>query len=131
MDAATRRLARDRAGDRCEYCGLAQGDLPYARFHVEHIVPRQHGGSDDDANLALSCHHRNSHKGPNLAGIGPSSGSICRLFNLRQDPWGEHFEWQGLLLVGRTPIGEVTVRVLAINAPERVELRACLRRSEG
>lgn len=128
MDVATRRLVRLRAGDRCEYCGLTQDDVPYARFHIEHIVPRQHGGSDDPANLALSCHHCNLHKGPNLTGIDPATGSICRLFNPRLDAWDNHFAWHGPVVIGTTPIGTVTIHVLAMNSPERVELRASLSR---
>jgi 5-methylcytosine-specific restriction endonuclease McrA len=29
---------------------------------IEHIVARQHGGSDDPANLALACPECNSHR---------------------------------------------------------------------
>lgn len=50
MDAATRRLVRERAQDQCEYCRLSQEVQPYVIFHVEHIVPRKHGGSDDPMN---------------------------------------------------------------------------------
>jgi hypothetical protein len=35
----------------------------------------------------------------------------------------DHFRWEGLYLVSRTPIGRVTVAVLKINDPFRVELR--------
>lgn len=76
MDAATRNLARARAGDRCEYCRLHQSIVPLATFHAEHIIARQHGGTDDASNLALSCHHCNLHKGPNLTGIDPETGRI-------------------------------------------------------
>jgi hypothetical protein len=30
------------------------------RFHVEHIVPRQHGGTDDPNGLALACDRCNA-----------------------------------------------------------------------
>ena len=66
MDASTRKLVRDRAGDRCQYCRIHQDDEPFFPLHVEHIVAKQHRGSDDPQNLALSCHHDNDHKGPNL-----------------------------------------------------------------
>jgi predicted restriction endonuclease len=55
MDRATRRLVRDRAGQRCEYCGLPQQALPLALFHVEHVTAKQHGGSDDADNLLISA----------------------------------------------------------------------------
>jgi 5-methylcytosine-specific restriction endonuclease McrA len=57
MNAGTRDMVRGRDGHRCEYCGLAQSAIPLATFHIEHITAKQHGGSDDPDNLALSCHH--------------------------------------------------------------------------
>jgi hypothetical protein len=42
----------------------------------------------------------NAHKGPNLSGLDPESGALVRLFNPRQDWWDEHFERNGVLIVG-------------------------------
>jgi len=53
----------------------AEGIFRPRRFHVEHIVPKQHSGSDDAENLALACEWRNLHKGPNLAGIDEMTGT--------------------------------------------------------
>ena len=50
MEAAVRDLVRRRAVNRCEYCRLPQSALPHAPFHVEHVVAKQHGGSDDPVN---------------------------------------------------------------------------------
>jgi hypothetical protein len=123
MDRVTRRIVTERAGQRCEYCGMAQEAVPLARFHVEHIIARQHGGSDDEANLALACHHCNLHKGPNLTGIDPETRAVVRLFHPRLDARDVHFQLQGRFVVGLTPIGRATVRTLAMNYPEMVELR--------
>lgn len=68
MDAAARKLVRERAGNRCEYCLLGQEDSDLTH-HIEHIVARQHGGSDDVDDLALACHRCNLCKGPNLSGV--------------------------------------------------------------
>ena len=57
MDAKTRARGWERAGHRCEYCQLRQDDSPLALLHVEHILPRFHGGSDDLDNLALARSH--------------------------------------------------------------------------
>src|SRR5215211_294900 len=65
MTTFIRELVRGRAGNRCEYCHLPQEALPFATFHVEHIIATQHGGSDDETNLALSCDRCNFSKGPN------------------------------------------------------------------
>jgi len=45
------------------------------------------------------------------------------LFNPRRHKWVRHFRWQGGYLLGRTPIGRVTIAVLNMNAPFRVALR--------
>ena len=84
MKARTHALVWSRAGHRCEYCRLQQEDEPFYRLHVEHIVAKQHGGTDDPDNLALACHHDNEHKGPNLSGIDPQTGKVVRLFHPRR-----------------------------------------------
>jgi len=126
MDAATRNLVRERAGGRCEYCGLLQSAVPLTTFHVEHITAKQHGGLDDPSNLALSCHHCNLHKGPNIAGLDPETGQLIALFHPRQHAWPEHFTRRGIIIDGRTPIGRTTVRVLAMNSPQQLEARSDL-----
>jgi hypothetical protein len=110
MDPALRSLVRRRAAERCEYCRIHQDADPFFRFHIEHIIPRQHGGSTDATNLALACHHCNLHKGPNLSGIDPGSGTLTPLFNPRLQTWEEHFSLQGVTIVGLTPQGRATVR---------------------
>ena len=124
-DAELRRLVWERAGSRCEYCGMRQefDELP---FQIEHVIPRKHHGSDEEDNLALACFACNNHKGPNLSGVDPQTGQMARLFHPRKDKWKEHFEWNGALLVGRTAVGRATLDVLAINLPYRCALRAVL-----
>lgn len=126
MDREVRERVRERAGNRCEYCGLPQESTPLVAFHVEHIIAKQHGGGDDEANLCLACNHCNFHKGPNLSGVDPESGAIVRLFHPRRQKWARHFRWNGPRLVGRTRCGRATIAVLGINLPERVDLRATL-----
>lgn len=122
----TKQLVRDRAGDRCEYCRLPQSAQPFVTFHVEHVVPRKHGGSDDPSNLALACERCNAFKGPNLSGIDQLTGNIERLFDPRTQVWNEHFEFEGPRIRGTTSIGRATVNVLAMNEPRRVRLRTRL-----
>ncbi len=122
MDQGTRELVRLRAGNRCEYCLHRQEDAE-TTHHIEHIVAKQHLGSDDPFNLALACIHCNSHKGPNLTGMDPESGSIVPLFNPRQARWADHFMISGALIIGLTPTGRTTVHVLAMNARHRVNVR--------
>ena len=75
MDAATGQFVRQRAESRCEYCHLPQ-DFSDLRFHVEHIVPLQHCGSDNPDNPALACPECNLHKGTNLTGIDPDTNQV-------------------------------------------------------
>jgi hypothetical protein len=93
MDSATREMVRRRAGYRCEYCHLKQEDLPFAAFQIEHVIPRQHGGSDDPGNLALACERCNSYKGTNLAGIDSETNEMTPLFSPRRHidrNWSDH-----------------------------------------
>ena len=123
---ATRELVRRRAGRRCEYCGLHEDDDPLFPFHVEHIIARQHAGSDLLSNLAFACHQDNLRKGPNLTGVDPVTRQLTKLFNPRRHKWTYHFHRQGPLLLGRTAIGRTKVAVLGLNLPHRVTLRAAL-----
>ena len=77
-------------------------------------------------NLALACLHCNRHKGPNIAGRDVATGGLVRLFHPRQDRWSDHFAWSGAELVGRTPIGRITIHVLAINDPDFLAVRQVL-----
>ncbi len=122
MDAATRDLVRLRAGERCEYCQQRQQHSELVH-HVEHIVAKQHGGSDEADNLALACHRCNLHKGPNLTGIDPVTGEVTPLFHPRRDRWSAHFVIRGERIEGSSAVGRATVQVLAMNDARRLELR--------
>ena len=124
MDAKTRARVWERAGRRCEYCQLHQDDSPLALLHVEHILPRFHGGSDEPDNLALACIDCNLHKGTNLTGLDPETNQITELFHPRRHRWDEHFAWHGLHLHGTTAIGRTTIRVLHINSEDQLALRS-------
>ena len=110
VPAELRDLVRTRAGDRCEYCHIHQNEDPFFTFHVEHIIARQHGGPTVESNLALSCHHCNLHKGPNLSGLDPDTSLPTPLFNPRLAKWEEHFAINGAEVIGLTPVGRTTVR---------------------
>jgi hypothetical protein len=88
------------------------------------LFPRPTGGSDDLDNLALACIDCNLHKGTNLTGIDPQSGTITELFHPRRQRWEEHFEWLGIYLHGKTAIGRTTVRVLDMNSEDQLALRS-------
>src|ERR1700677_2788705 len=124
VDEVLAALVRDRANYRCEYCALPDTCHP-GTFELEHIIARQHSGPTTLNNLAYACLHCNRHKGPNLAGIDrlTSRTKLVRIFNPRRHKWATHFRWDGPYLTGRTPIGRVTIEILAMNDPVRVTLR--------
>jgi 5-methylcytosine-specific restriction endonuclease McrA len=123
MNRRTREFVRDRAGNRCEYCRLPQELSPVAQLQIEHVIPRKHGGSDEDLNLALACIDCNLAKSSNLTGIDPTTGQTVPLFDPRAQQWTDHFAWQGTLLVGLTPTARASIRVLNINGDERQRVR--------
>ena len=127
MDLVTSQLVRQRAGHRCEYCRLFQ-DHSALQFHVEHVVARQHGGTDDLENLGLACPECNYHKGPNLSSIDPDTGKVTRLFHPRRDRWDDHFVRQAARIMGKTPVGRTTVWLLEMNSGDRLRWREQLLR---
>ena len=127
MDAKTRHDVRERAGQRCEYCQLHQDQSPLVPLQIEHVIPKKHGGTDTEDNLALACIDCNLAKSSNLTGIDPDTGRITVLFHPRTENWSDHFERRGLLILGKTDVGRTTVRVLNMNADEHVQLRDVLR----
>jgi hypothetical protein len=122
---AERRQIRMRAGDRCEYCHLPQEGHD-EQFSVDHVIARKHGGSDGLENLAFCCLRCNLHKGTDLTGIDPTTGTVAPVFNPRRDVWEDHFEFVGALIRGRSATGMTTVQLLQMNAAERVRLREAL-----
>ena len=118
-------FVRHRAGYVCEYCRLPQ-DVHGWRFEIDHIIAEQHGGKTESENLALCCPRCNRQKGPNIAGVDPEMRQVVKLFNPRLDFWKDHFEYQDLHILGRTPNGRATVVVLGMNDAIRLAVRAAL-----
>ncbi len=123
MDRRIRDNVRRRAGDMCEYCRLPQGATPLISFHVDHTIAQQHGGGSGLEDLALACDRCNAYKGPNLASIDEESGELASLFNPRTDAWSDHFRFRGSDIIGLTPVGRATARLLNMNALRRRQLR--------
>ena len=113
----------------CEYCRLPQraSILPH---RVDHIVAQQHLGTDEEGNLCLCCLRCNLKKGPNIASVDPAAAhehSLVALFHPRKHHWREHFRLQeGGRIVGLTPEGRATVRLLGFNEEECLQLRQVL-----
>ena len=112
---ALRREVRTRAGDRCEYCGIAQAGQE-ATFHIDHIQPRSRAGATTGENLALSCVSCSLRKGARSEGIDPDTGETVALFHPRRHQWAGHFRvGDGFAIVGLTATGRATLTLLQMN----------------
>src|SRR5277367_2172200 len=122
MNAALTRLVWRRASDCCEYCQMPQA-FDRTPFEIDHIIAEKHKGPTVASNLCLSCLYCNSFKGSDISSLDAATRKLTPLFNPRRHKWSRHFRWEGAYLVGRTAIGRVTVELLKINDPFRVEFR--------
>lgn len=121
-------LVQRRSQGACEYCRLPQ-DASILPHQVDHIIGRQHQGSDELDNLCLCCIRCNLKKGPNIASVEPGTDRIVPLFHPRRHAWREHFSMDANgRLHGLTPEGRATVQLLDVNDRPRVQLRALLLR---
>lgn len=120
-----RRWVVERAGECCEYCRIGQADSA-SGFHIEHIIAVSHGGRTSPENLALSSAPCNLHKGSNIAAADPETGDPTFLFHPRRHHWDQHFRLENGHIMPLTPEGRVTVFLLRLNNPERVDQRMML-----
>lgn len=78
-----RKLVAARAGHRCEYCLVREGNFFFS-FEVDHIISLKHDGDTDLENLALACGNCNRHKGSNLGTYLDKQRRFVRLFDPRE-----------------------------------------------
>ncbi len=128
VSAALRRLVLRRAGGLCEYCLLHQEDAHFS-FHVDHIVSRRHRGASSAGNLALACLRCNVAKGADLGTLAGRPRQLIALYHPRRDRWDVHFRLNGIRIMPLTATGEATVRLLELNADDRLRLRRALHKS--
>jgi hypothetical protein len=127
ISALLRRQAAERAQFLCEYCLIHEVDTFYG-CQVDHIISEKHGGSSDLTNLAYACAPCNQAKGSDIGSLSTESNDLTRFFSPRIDRWSEHFQLVDISIVGTTPIGEATARILGFNAKPRIAERKLLQR---
>jgi hypothetical protein len=120
---AQRRTVASRANYRCEYCRMPEAEL-LAGCEVDHVISRKHGGVAELGNLAFSCERCNRAKGTDVGSV--VAGKFIRFFNPRIDRWQDHFRLNGAHIEALTDIGEATVKLLRLNAPDRILQRRAL-----
>jgi HNH endonuclease len=126
--ADLRRLVARRAAGLCEYCLIHENDTFFG-CQVDHIISEKHAGPTSENNLAYACVYCNRYKGSDIASVLPGTYSPVRFFNPRTDAWGSHLrlDADGVSIIPLTAIGEVTVRILGFNHPERLMERSALK----
>lgn len=117
-----RQLVFERAAGRCEYCLLSQTVVGY-KHEADHIIPKQHDGETSADNLALACARCNRYKGYNIGSYDPQTGELAAFYNPRRQAWTDHFRLVGATITPLSPEGRVTVKMLHLNAPDRLEER--------
>ena len=95
----------------------------FSRHQVDHIIAEKHGGLTAETNLALCCNLCNKYKGSDIAAVDEETDKIVQLFNPRIDNWTEHFLLDEGFLVGLSPKGRATIRLLRLNSSIRLEQR--------
>jgi hypothetical protein len=83
----------------------------------------KHGGATVEDNLALACWRCNRHKGSDVASFDPQTGVLTPLFNPRSQHWSQHFRLEDETLIGLSAEGRTTVRLLQLNAADRLSER--------
>jgi hypothetical protein len=122
VPAALRQMVIERAAGRCEYCRYPQ-EMAFLAFEVEHIVAEKHGGPTTPENLALACPYCNRFKGTDLGSLDPETGQLTPFYHPRTQQWAEHFRLDGAQILPLTPAGRVTVTILRLNHPDRMQER--------
>ena len=116
--ARLRRQVAARAGNCCEYC-LAHQDVGASTHQIDHVIAEKHGGLTASHNLALSCTSCNRRKGSDISSVDPLTGITVPLFNPRTQRWADHFQLDGVSIIGRSPEGRATISLLELNSYER------------
>lgn len=109
-----RRLVEQRSVHKCEYCLLPTA-LTFFLHEIDHVIPEKHGGVTNADNLALTCWRCNRYKGTDLGSFDPKNGKFSFLFNPRTQQWHEHFTLSQGEILGLTPEGRTTVKLLQMN----------------
>lgn len=65
----------------------------------------------------------NRYKGSDIASVDPETGDLIRLFHPRVDRWSDHFQIIDFVFEPLSAAGRVTIQLLRLNAPERIQER--------
>ncbi|GEM_PF-1604969 len=97
-----RRLVRERADKRCEYCRYS-ADYACSSFICKPILPRVRGSGNSPSELAYACAACKNHKYDKTHARDPQTKRIVRLCNPRRQKWSRHFQWNDNALLSLIP----------------------------
>jgi hypothetical protein len=106
---------------------LLPAKVAFFPHEIDHIIAEKHDGETNADNLALTCWRCNRYKGSDLGSFDPETGNFSFLFNPRKQEWKLHFMFSEVMIIGLTPEGRTTVKLLQINSEERLAERKKLR----
>lgn len=123
-----RQKVETRANGYCEYCLIPSAFAPSV-FEMEHIIPVSKDGETTSENLALACRACNRNKFTKTHYFDAVTNENVRLYNPRIDNWNEHFQWNETEteMIGKTPVGRVTIELLQVNRQSNINQRELLR----
>jgi hypothetical protein len=93
------------------------------KHEPDHIIPKQHDGETSADNLALACARCNRYKGYNIGSYDPDTGALVPFYNPRTQKWSGHFQLEEAIIQPLTAAGRVTIKMLHLNDPDRIEER--------
>ena len=107
-----------RANACCEYCRIP-ANIGFFPHEIDHIIAEKHDGATELENLAYACWRCNRYKGSDLGSFDPITDEFTFLYHPRNQHWSEHFSLEEDRIVGETPVGRTTEKLLQFNTPER------------
>jgi len=122
---ALRHAVMVRANECCEYCGKPQ--VSFFPHEVDHVIAQKHRGKTTLDNLAFACFECNRYKGSDVGSYDPETDQLTPLFNPRRQKWNAHFRFDNGFIIPLTPEGRVTINLLRLNDPSRLQERFALR----
>lgn len=116
----TRQIVRSRANFACEYCSVSEIDAG-SELTLDHFHPPSKGGDDSLENLVYCCQRCNGYKSDYF----PATSRQPSIWNPRHSPASRHFiQLDDGYLKGLTKEGEFTIRLLRLNRPQLIAMRA-------
>lgn len=124
LPAGLKREVAARTAFQCAYC-RSQEAVAGVQFTVDHILPKSLGGTDELDNLFLACWDCNLFKRDRVAGLDSLTDTIVPVYHPNRQAWTDHFAWteDGIWIVGLTPTGRATVRLLRLNRSALIHAR--------